>query len=147
MSRLNTGSEAIFRHRFVVQDDAIDGNGHVNNVVYVKWMQDVAMRHADACGGTAALEATEDTWVVRSHLIEYLTPAHEGDLIEARTWVADFRRVGSLRHTEFERISDKRLIARGETEWVYVNEKSGRPSAIPDSVRNAFPVRLDPRKI
>ena len=140
-------SNAVFRHEFVVPKDAIDGNGHVNNVVYIQWMQDVAIRHADACGGTAALEATEDTWVARSHSIEYLTPAHEGDSIEARTWVANFRRVGSLRYTEFERISDKRLIARGETEWVCVNEKSGRPSAIPDSVRNAFLVRLDPSKI
>ena len=144
MKILPADSNAVFRHEFVVPKDAIDGNGHVNNVVYIQWMQDIAIRHADACGGTAALDATEDTWVVRSHSIEYLAPAHEGDSIEARTWVADFRRVGSLRRTEFERISDKRLIARGATEWVCVNEKTGRPSAIPENVRNAFPVFRDP---
>ena len=143
MSQSTSGSEAVFRHQFVVPKEAINGNGHVNNVVYIQWMQDIAMRHSDACGGTAALEATEETWVVRSHLIEYLTPAHEGDLIEARTWVANFRRVGSLRRTEFERISDKRLVARGATEWVCVNEKTGRPSAIPEPVRLAFPVLPD----
>jgi acyl-CoA thioester hydrolase len=144
MSQSTSESEAVFRYQFVVPKEAIDGNGHVNNVVYIQWMQDIAMRHSDACGGTAALEATEETWVVRSHLIEYLTPAREGDLIEARTWVANFRRVGSLRRTEFERISDKRLVARGATEWVCVNEKTGRPSAIPAGVREAFPVLRDP---
>ncbi|RKX32177.1 MAG: acyl-CoA thioesterase [Verrucomicrobia bacterium] len=133
-------SNVVFRHEFVVPKEAIDGNGHVNNVVYIQWMQDVAIRHADACGGTAALEAIDCTWVVRSHTVKYLKPAYEGDRIEARTWVVDMRRVRSLRRTAFVRLRDGKVIVRGETDWVLVSELTGRPCAIPEIVSEAFPV-------
>ncbi|MEZ5278140.1 MAG: thioesterase family protein [Opitutaceae bacterium] len=134
-------TEAVFRHRFVAPPEAIDGNGHVNNVVYVQWMQDVAIRHADACGGTAALDAIDCTWVVRSHTVTYLKPAHEGDSLEVRTWVVEMGRVRSLRRTEFVRIPDETPIAKGETDWVLISERTGRPCAIPGSLREAFPIR------
>lgn len=133
-------SDSVYRHEFVVPKEAIDGNGHVNNVVYVQWMQDVAIRHANFCGGTAALEATDLTWVVRSHTVKYLKPAFEGDHIEARTWVVDMRRVRSLRRTAFVRVSDGELIATGATDWVMVDESTGRPCAIPKDVSAAFPI-------
>jgi acyl-CoA thioester hydrolase len=136
----NTESEAgeIFRHRFSVPEDAIDQNGHVNNVVYIQWMQDVAIRHSDAAGGNAAMRAVECTWVVRSHKVEYLSPAYAGDCIEAATWVASLGRVRSLRQYRFVRASDAKLLAKGETEWVFVNARNGRPCAIPESVRACF---------
>ena len=138
-----TDSDAVFHHEFVVPKDAIDGNGHVNNVVYVQWMQDVAIRHANSCGGTAVLEATDLTWVVRSHTVKYLKPAFEGDHIEARTWVVGMRRVRSLRRTAFVRVSDGELIATGATDWVMVEESTGRPRAIPENVSAVFPTLPD----
>ena len=80
------------------------------------------------------------TWVVRSHKVEYLSPAYSGDAIEASTWVADFHRVRSLRRYKFVRTSDARLLARGETEWVFVDAQSGRPTAIPESLKMCFPL-------
>jgi acyl-CoA thioester hydrolase len=112
---------------------AIDENGHVNNVVYVQWMQDIAVEHYDSAGGVAA-QGENATWVVREHKIEYLQPAFAGQDIEIRTWVEDARRVRSLRKYEFVRKSDGALLVRGETDWVFVDTRSGRPLPIPQAV-------------
>ncbi len=128
----------LFRHEFEVLASALDRNGHVNNVQYVQWMQDVAVMHADAAGCSAATEAIGATWVARSHWIEYLRPAYAGDRIAAVTWVADFRRVRSLRKYRFVRVGDAALIAQGETDWVFVDAATGKLRAIPESVSGAF---------
>ncbi len=133
-------AEAIYRDEFTVPKSAIDRNGHVNNVAYVQWMQDVAVRHFTAAGGIGAMRAAGATWVVRSHRIEYREPAFAGDRVQVRTWVVDFRRVRSLRRYEFARASDGALLAKGETEWVFVDAASGRPCSIPEEIRRALPL-------
>jgi len=136
-------SGAVYRYRFVVPESALDQNGHVNNVVYVQWMQDVAIRHAESVGGTRIVQALGATWVVRTHNIEYLAPAFAGDEVVALTWVADFRRARSRRCYRFVRHTDNTLLARGETEWVFVDAASGRPRAIPVEVTRVFPLPAD----
>lgn len=127
-----------YLHPIAVSEAAIDENGHVNNVEYVRWMQEAATAHADAAGATAAAFADGCTWFVRSHHIEYLKPASLGDLIVVRTWVGDMRRVASVRRYEITR--DGEVLAHGETDWVYVDAGSGRPRSIPDSIRSLFEV-------
>ena len=134
---------ALFRHRFPVPPETADENGHVNNVVYVQWMQDVAIRHAEAVGSGPAMRAAGCIWVARFHKIEYLSPAYPGDTIEARTWICDFRGVRSLRRYRFWRVSDRKLIASGETEWVCVSAQGGRPRPIPEAVRSCFTVHSE----
>lgn len=136
-------SSAVFRHRFTVPESALDQNGHVNNVVYVQWMQDIAIRHAESVDGTRIVQALGATWVVRSHNIEYLVPAFAGDPIVALTWVVDFRRARSRRRYQFVREHDNTLLARGETEWVFVDAASGRPRIIPPEVASVFPLPAD----
>ncbi len=133
-------SSSVYRHEFTIPESAVDQNGHVNNVVYVQWMQDVAILHSDASGGTRAMHAVKATWVVRSHQIEYLSPAFAGDEVVALTWVVNFRRVRSLRRYKFLRKGDNALLARGETDWVFVDAGSGRPRTIPDEVMRDFPL-------
>lgn len=133
-----TKAPAIFHQEFVVPQSAIDGNGHVNNVAFVQWMQDLATRHFDSGGVHEAMEAAGGTWVARSHKIEYLSPAFAGEHIQALTWIADFSRVRSLRRYKFLRASDGKLLVRGETDWVFVNAKSGRPCSIPEEIKRAF---------
>ena len=130
--------EAIYRDEFTVPETAIDGNGHVNNVAYVQWMQDIAIAHFAATGGVDLMHDMGGTWVARSHHIEYLRPAFAGDRIEASTWVANLRRVRSLRRYEFTRVSDGKTLARGETDWVFVDAVSGRPCTIPEEIRRVF---------
>ena len=133
----------IFRHRFTVGPETIDVNGHVNNVVYVQWMQDVAVRHANAVGCTDATRRAGAIWVARSHKIEYLSPAFAGDEIEALTWVADFRKVRSRRRYQFVRTTDQTTLARGETDWVFMDANKGKPRSIPEDVRAAFDLLPD----
>jgi len=131
---------AIYRYEFTVPESAVDRNGHVNNVVYVQWMQDVAVLHSDAAGGTRTMHTVGAIWVARSHKIEYLKPAFSGEEVTALSWVVNFRRARSLRRYRFLRKRDKTLLAKGETEWVFVDAESGRPRKIPDEVLCLFPL-------
>ncbi len=135
---MNHLSKPVFVYEMHVQDDAIDRNGHVNNVSFVQWMQDVAVRHFESAGCMDAMKKAECTWVVRSHRIEYLSPAFSGELLQARTWIVDFGRARSMRRYKFLRASDGKLLVRGETDWVFVNARSGRPCAIPEEISGAF---------
>jgi len=117
----------------------VDRNEHVNNVVYIQWMQDAAIAHARVSGCTRACEEVGATWVVRTHQIEYLSAAFEGDKIALFTWPSNFQRVRSLRKYKFVRLKDQTVIARAETDWVFVNAKTLRPQSIPDTVKNTLP--------
>ena len=119
----------------------IDSNGHVNNIVYVQWMQDAAIAHSDAVGCTAATSASGCTWVARSHHIEYLRPAFAGDRITVQTWIVDAtRKSSSPRRYRMVRDSDGAVLARGETLWVFIDVQSGRPRTIPPEVIQCFEV-------
>jgi len=75
---------------------------------------------------------------VRTHKIEYFKPAFAGDRIVVATWVADFRRVQSLRKYKILRPSDKAVLAEGETNWVFVDARKGSLRSIPKEVRAMF---------
>ncbi len=128
----------VYQDEFNVPEEAIDGNRHVNNVAYLRWMIDVAVRHFRASGSADTMHEVGASWVVRSHHIEYLRPAFAGDRIQASTWIVNFSRVRSLRRYKFVRLSDGALVARGETDWVFVDAKSGRPRSIPEGIKLAF---------
>jgi acyl-CoA thioester hydrolase len=133
----------VFRFEFRVPPEAIDGNGHVNNIEYIRWMIEAAHRHADFLGSTSMTAAIGAAWVVRSHWIEYLKPAYPGDEVLAETWVAEMRRVQSLRRYRFWRRSDGALLAEGKSDWVFVHAGSGKPRAIPAEIKALFPVKSD----
>ncbi|TLM61817.1 MAG: acyl-CoA thioesterase [Deltaproteobacteria bacterium] len=117
----------------------IDANGHVNNIVYVQWMQDVAVAHSDHAGCTAATTAAGCAWVARSHRIEYLRPAFAGDRILLQTWLVDAtRKSTSLRRYRMIRESDGTVLARGETLWVLIDSRTGRPRTIPPEIIGCF---------
>ncbi len=128
---------SVYAKSFVIPASSIDENGHVNNVAYVQWMQDIAVEHYSSIGGVKA-QGPEATWVVREHKIEYFLPAFEGEEIEIKTWVENLRRVRSLRKYEFVRKSDGRVLVQGETDWVFVDLKTGMPRAIPEDVSRVF---------
>jgi acyl-CoA thioester hydrolase len=128
-----------YEYEFAVPPEAIDENGHVNNVEYVRWMQEAAVRHFESVGGNELMEAARATWVVRSHHVEYLRPALRDQRIRVRTWVKDFRRVMSARKYEFVRADDGTVLAKGETEWVFVDAQTGRPKSIPAELQALLP--------
>lgn len=129
---------SVYSKIITIPTTAIDENGHVNNVAYVQWMQDIAVEHYESIGGTNPMQLVGATWVVREHKIEYLLPAFAGEEIEIRTWVENIRRVRSLRKYEFIRKSDAKILVKGETDWVFVDVKTGAPRAIPEEVSRVF---------
>ncbi|MFO7569039.1 MAG: acyl-CoA thioesterase [Smithellaceae bacterium] len=127
-----------YRYEITVPKEAEDQNGHVNNVEYLRWMQDAAMQHSQTCGCTANTNAVGATWVVRLHKIEYLKPAFAGDRVVVLTWVSNFRRVLSLRKYKIVRPADNAVLAEGETDWVFVDAEKGTLRSIPQTVKATF---------
>ena len=135
--------QPVYTYEFTVSEQAVDENGHVNNVMYVQWMQDAAVRHYEAMGGRQITIDIGATWVVRSHKVEYLRPAFAGERLKVETWVANMRRVRSLRRYRFLRAADEQVLVRGETDWVFVDVNSGTPRAVPAEVSGLFTLLPD----
>jgi len=135
-----SNTNRVYIRSFTIPTAAIDENGHVNNVAYVQWMQDIAIEHYEAIGGLNPMREAGAMWVIREHRIEYLLPAFAGEEIEIKTWVENVRRVRSLRKYEFIRKSDGRVLVRGETDWVFVDAKTGTLRAIPEEVSRVFAI-------
>jgi acyl-CoA thioester hydrolase len=135
--------DPIYRYEFTISPEVQDENGHVNNVHFVQWMQDVAVQHYESMGGRQPTLDIGATWVVRSHQVEYFSPAFAGDKIEIRTWVVNMRRVRSLRRYEFVRKSDSKLLVKGQTDWVFVDAETGRPLAVPKEIVALFQLLPD----
>ncbi len=131
-------NNSIFSYSFTIPENVIDENGHVNNVAYVQWMQDAAIRHGESI--TEYKPAENTTWYAREHRIEYLLPAFLGEEIEVRTWLTEIKRVRVHRKYEFIRKADGKVIVKGETDWVYIDSNTGRPLAIPAIISELFPV-------
>ena len=127
----------IYTKNIIIPPTVIDENGHVNNVTYVQWMQDIAVEHYSSIGGIEA-QGPDATWVVREHRIEYFLPAFAGEEIEIRTWVENIRRVRSLRKYEFVRKSDRKILVKGETDWVFMDVKTGSLRTVPEKVIAVF---------
>jgi acyl-CoA thioester hydrolase len=106
----------------------IDELGHVNNVVYVRWVQDVAIAHWKAMASPDSQAKLR--WVVVRHEIDYKKAARLGDRIVARTWVGTATRIKFERHTELLRAGDGRLLAKARTLWCAIDAVTGRPTII-----------------
>jgi acyl-CoA thioester hydrolase len=138
----------IYTRRFPVPPDAIDVNGHVNNLAYVAWMQDVAIEHSAAAGWPLArYQAIGAAWVVRSHFVEYLLPLFLGEPLAVHTWVPRFDQRATPRRYLFVRESDSREVARAETAWVFVDLGTGKRRQLPPELLSAFHPIPDDRVI
>ncbi len=132
---------AVFEFHRPVRPEDIDLLGHVNNLVYLKWMQSAAVAHSDTQGWpTERYQSLCAGWVVRSHQIEYLQPAFADHGIIVRTWVADMKKISSLRRYQILRDRDGAVLATGATNWAFIDFATGRLMRIPTEVAGAFEV-------
>lgn len=125
----------VFVVQLAVTDVDIDENGHVNNVVYVRWLQEVGTAH-----WLARFDAeTRGTWswVASRHEVDYFRSLAPGARPVARTWVGDAQ---GARFNRYVRIEDEegRLCAQGLSEWVLVDGATLRPSRIPAAMAAQF---------
>jgi acyl-CoA thioester hydrolase len=134
----------IFLDRIPVADPDIDVNEHVNNLAYLRWMQDAATAHSAAQGWTlGAYRALGAGWFVRSHFIEYHLPAHAGDVLLLHTWVAEMKSSSCMRRFLFLREGDRQAVVTAQTRWAFVDFASGRPARIAPGVASAFSIVPD----
>ena len=134
---------AILEWTHTVVDADLDGLGHANNISYLKWMQSAALAHSAAQGWPAeAYAALGCGWVVRTHFIEYLSPALLNDQIVVRTWVADMKKVTSLRRFLIQTVRDNQpfILAKAETNWAFIDYRTGFPKRVPPEVLGAFEI-------
>lgn len=124
---------------FRVRHYECDAYGHVNNVNYLRYMQETAFDAAAAVGyDSRHFEHSQHVWLVHETDIEYLHPLRYNDSVTVKTWVQDFRRTRSRRAYELTRESDGLSVARATTDWVYIDSTTGRPAAIPPEMIAAF---------
>ncbi|MGD1092591.1 MAG: thioesterase family protein [Bryobacteraceae bacterium] len=139
-------SEAVgtFEFPILVEYADIDEIGHVNNVTYVRWVQDAAVAHWKAAA--PADELARLLWIVLRHEIDYKQAAYWGDDIVAKTWVGAASQFRFERHTEIIRLSDRCVLARARTIWCPIDTTTRRPTLVTPEVRTRFSVAEgDPR--
>ena len=129
-------SRPVFELSLEAAAEHIDELGHVNNAVWVQWIQKVAVAHWDAVADAAHKDAYY--WVVVRHEIDYLRPAYEGDLITARTFVGEAPR--GARFDRFVEFTGRggQICVRSKTQWAIIDKSLGRPIRVPEQVIAPF---------
>ena len=119
----------VFTWTLRVPEADVDGQGHVNNVAFVRYVQEVAVAHWRAVATPEAQAAL--TWVVRRHEVEYLRPGLPGDELVLRTWVGDEPSGATWeRFTEVVRAGEEKPIVTARTVWVLLDAATGRPRRV-----------------
>jgi acyl-CoA thioester hydrolase len=126
-----------FSLAIAVGDADVDELGHVNNLVYVRWVLDAALAHSRALGWDyPAYRRAGGFFVVRRHEIDYLRPAFPGDRLRIDTWIDEWTRVTCLRRTRI--LGGDAEVVRAATSWVFVTVDGGKPMRIPGDVTRSF---------
>lgn len=116
--------------------DDIDELGHVNNAVWVRWIQDVAIAHWRAAARPQDVDAY--VWVVIRHEIDYLGNVVAGETVTARTWVPSPPRGARFdRHMDFTG-SDGRIKVRCITTWAMIDKATGRIARVSAEIAAPF---------
>ena len=124
---------ASFEQRRRVIEEDLDEQDHVNNVVYVRWVQEIATAHWRALAPPEVL--AEYAWVARRHEIDYLAAAVLGDELSIQTQVGHAEGLLFERWTEIFRARDGKLLARSRTFWIPVDARTGRVRRVTAEVR------------
>lgn len=125
-----------FTRTFVAAPEHIDELGHVNNTVWVQWIQDMATAHWDAAARPEDRAAF--FWVVVRHEIDYRGNVWEGETVTAETWIeGPAQGAKSLRRVEFTDANGKRLVSAATT-WAMLDRATGRLARVRPEVLTAF---------
>ena len=114
----------------------VDELGHVNNTVYLRWVQDIATAHWKAIASPKSQAAI--VWVVVRHEIDYKAPALPGDDVLLRTWVGKATRITFERHTQILHATRRQLLAQARTLWCPLSIATGKPHRVSDELRAQF---------
>ncbi len=121
-----------FSHSFRVSAADIDAQGHVNNVAYVKWIQDVAVAHWFSV--TTEEMREKYTWMLTRHEIDYKKQTFAGEEVTATTWVGEATRITWERFTEIRRGED--ILVKARSIWCLIDRQTSKPSRITSEMIN-----------
>ena len=112
----------------------LDDLNHVNNVVYLQWVQEVAKEHWFSLAKEAFTK--NHYWVVVKHELEYKKQAFLGDELSATTYVDSFRGSFSIRCVEF--MKGKELVVKTKSTWCLIDAKTLKPKRVPEEILTLF---------
>ena len=125
-----------YRTSITALPEHIDILGHVNNAVWVQWMEAVATQHWEQDADPAHVDAY--WWMVTRHEIDYRGNVQEGDVVQVRTWIAEPPRGARFdRHMEFTG-PDGKVKVQAKSTWAIVDKESGRILRVPPEVAAPF---------
>ena len=132
----NFMTRPVFTRAITALPEHIDELGHVNNAVWVQWIQDVAVAHWDAVADAAHKDAY--VWVIIRHEIDYLRAVTVGETVTGRTWVGE-----APKGARFDRLmeftgEDGKVRVRARTVWAILDKATGRPLRVPAEVIAPF---------
>lgn len=123
-----------FSHTLIVKREHLDEQNHVNNVVYVQWIQDVAVAHWQTVA--TAESQSKFTWFLLRHEIDYKNQAFENDEITVTTWVGTATKVTCERFTEIKR--GETLLVKAKSNWCMLDVNTKKPAKISEEIREQF---------
>lgn len=124
----------IYLHHFTVQPEDLDELNHVNNAVYLQYIQEAGTQHW--YDGITTDISDGMRWVARRHEIDYLKPAFLNDELTIKTWIEEFSGVTCKRRCEIKRGDE--LLAKSLTTWVSVDAVTFRPKRFGEEVSGPF---------
>lgn len=124
----------VYAHQLTVSQADLDEMNHVNNIVYLKFMQDAAILHWYSLASQETIDSMR--WVARRHEIDYLKQAFLGDELTIKTWVTEFSAVTSFRH--YEVLKGNEVIAKALTQWVALDSQTLRPKRLTEAITSLF---------
>lgn len=136
-------SEAVQQQPFVlpitVQDNQIDHYGHVNNGVYLDWLQQTGWSHVRQLGLSLELyQQLDRALVVHRHELDYLAPAYQDDALAMATWLVRFDRLSVFRCFQLQRLSDRKTLFRAHSHYVCTRMSNGRACRLPKEFLAAY---------
>ena len=122
--------------KIVVSKEDLDDLNHVNNIVYIHWILDIAKKHWVSLVSNQTLENYH--WVLLDHNIKYLRPALLKDKIKIKTFVEKTAGVKSSRVVEIYNDNSQKLLVSSITNWCLISSKTNKPCRIPKEIIEAF---------
>jgi acyl-CoA thioester hydrolase len=128
-----------FEYTRVVQEEDLDELNHVNNAVYLVYIETAAREHASREGFTLEdFKAQGVIPIVRSHHITYYKSAQRGDTLLVSTEIKEVSGPKAVRHNQVRHATTKELLVEAVTEWVWLDPETLRPKRVPEAIREAF---------
>jgi acyl-CoA thioester hydrolase len=125
-----------FSKEIKIKDEDIDILGHVNNIVYLKWVQDLAISHWEEL--STDIQKDNLLWVVSKHEIDYKRATYKDDEVIGTTWVGEANKIYFERFTQFHRKKDNKLLSSVLTLWTPIDKQSKKRVRVDEDVYSLF---------